>query len=424
MLERKARLRTLARIARAIATCAIVLAGAARTQPLRQDWPGASWPRLETSSPTHYRALVESGACRDDFIPFATGRGQGRDAFLTDGLVVARGGTILFEHYDAEYDAARPHVLWSASKSVTATLLGAAIQAGTRLPGGAPLTLDTPLQSVFPASLRRVTGPDTHAAHYRQIRLRHLLGMTAGFAWRETYEADITHSSFLPMLYLEGQRNMSRYAMDQPMLAEPPGTRWTYSGGNSNIIMAVLRAAAGPRYATLPWDLLFGPLGMEVDPARGVGPVWERDGSGHFVGSSYLNLAPRDMARIGLLYLRDGIWQGRRILPEGWIAQARRFNTAQGNVALGPEYVRMINDEGIFSDGTFWLNVEVPGLAVQFPNAPRDLFMAAGHYGQVLIMLPTQDLIIARTGHDPEYWSRLDRLITAALRCFGEVPPP
>ncbi len=359
-------------------------------------------------------------ACRDDFIPFAT-----RDAgFRTDGLVVARGGTILFEYYDPEYDAARPHALWSVSKSVTAALVGAAIQAGERLPNGAPLALDTPLQAVFPAERRRVAGPDRHAAHYRGVRLRHLLDMSAGFVWHETYEDGAAESSFLPMLYLDGHRDMARFALDQPMAAEPPGTRWVYSGGNTNILMGVLRAAAGPRYPMLPWTLLFDPLGMEGDPGRGVGPVWERDGSGNFVGSSYLNLAPRDLARIGLLYLRDGVWQGQRILPEGWVAMSRQLSPAQRNLRLGADYVQLIDREGLYSAGGFWLNQEVAGLAVPFPQAPRDLFMASGHFGQVMILLPSQDLIIVRTGHDAEYWSKLDRFIAAALRCFARDSAP
>jgi CubicO group peptidase (beta-lactamase class C family) len=216
------------------------------------------------------------------------------------------------------------------------------------------------------------------------------------------------------MLYLSGSGDMARYALDQPM-ADAPGARWNYSGGNVNLLMAELGRFAGEGYEELPWRLLFDPLGMGRE-----GPVVvERDAAGTFVGSSYVHMTPRDMARLGQLHLQDGVWEGRRILPEGWVEAARTPVAVQGRLELGPDYIAYVDREGLYGQRSFWLNLEVPGLATQFPQAPRDLYLAAGHYGQIILILPSQGLVIARTGHDAEYWSKIDALATKAIACFA-----
>ena len=382
-------------------------------------WPGDKWDTLEEQDPGSYRRLLERTACKDKFIPFATQMASEPDGLKTDGLVVVKDGIILYEYYDAEHNPDKPHYLWSASKSVTATIFGAALERGVALADGSPLSLKTPLHKIFSSALRKASEGQVNEPNYLRIRLVHLLQMATSFEWDESYESAVEESSVLRMLYLDGRANMPLYALTRPMLPNRPGTRWIYSGGNSNIIMAVLREISGESYGTLPWDLLFTPLGMTFDPETKAGVTFERDGKGNFVGSSYLHMSPRDMARVGYLYLRDGFWNGKRLLPEGWVEAARRFNSAQANTSLGPDYVAYINREGIFSERSFWLNIEVPGLKVQFPNAPRDMYFAAGHYGQLLIVLPSENMVIARTGHDAEYWSKIDAFVSQAMVCFS-----
>ena len=394
-------------------------AGLNCSQTWAETWPGDRWSSLADKDPAAYSALLTRPVCSNDFVPFATAHAAEPDGFKTDGLVVVRKGRIVYEYYDGIYDRWTPHPLWSASKSVTATVLGAAIQRGARIDGKERLSLDTLLHRVYPISLRKDVDTKSGDAAYRRITVRDLVRMTAGFAWEESYESAVEDSTVLRMLYIDGRRNMPLFAIRQPMRPEGPGQRWSYSGGNSNLIMGVLKAAYGPRYESLPWDILFRQLGISPKPPRKRGPVVERDASGHFVGSSYVYMTPRDMARLGHLYLRDGVWQGKRILPDDWVTKARTFNAAQGNLAFGSEYVSYINREGLFSERTFWLNVEVPGLAVQFPNAPRDMFFAAGHYGQLILILPTQDMVIARTGHDAEYWSKIGSFVSKAIACFS-----
>lgn len=358
-------------------------------------------------------AYADRPACAQDFVPFATGASA---PFLTDGLVVLKDGKRLVEFYDGTFDRTKPHPLWSASKTVTATLLGAAIQAGMTDAEGSRLSLDTPLETALDTA-RDPAVAARDRARFAEITLAHLVEMTAGFAWEESYEGAVEDSSVLRMLYRDGHADMARFALNQPVVF-PPGERWIYSGGNVNLIMAVLRHFAGEDYPLLPWTLLFDPLGLGRDGGAPV--VVERDRSGTFVGSSYVYMAPRDMARLGQLYLDDGVADGRRVLPEVWVRDARQLVPALRRVDLGPDYVDYVNREGLYSRRGFWLNVEVPGLAVQFPASPRDMFFAAGHYGQLIVLLPGERIVIARTGHDVEYWSKIDAFVSKAVACFAQ----
>lgn len=370
----------------------------------------AAAPRLVPLEPMTWIAedLVDREACNGAFIPMATGQSE---TFLTDGLVVLRNGERAFEYYDGVFDAQKPHPLWSASKSVTATLLGMAVQSGAVV-NGPPLTLDLGIARIL-GDVRTDAWQARDAADFSDITLGHLIEMTSGFEWDESYESAVSDSSVLAMLYRDGARDMALFALNQPLVAAH-GTRWNYSGGNANIVMAALRHALGDRYDRMPWDFLSEPLGLK-------GPmVVEQDQSGTFVGSSYVYMTPRDMARFGQLYLDGGIADGRRLLPAGWVEAARALVPAQTRLELGADYVDYINREGLYSRRGFWLNLDVTGLAKQFPTAPDDMFFAAGHYGQLIIMLPSHRLVIARTGHDAEYWSRIDTFVSRAVACFAD----
>jgi CubicO group peptidase (beta-lactamase class C family) len=139
----------------------------------------------------------------------------------------------------------------------------------------------------------------------------------------------------------------------------------------------ILRNTLGDeRYYRFPYDELFYPLGMQ-------NTVLEPDAGGTFVGSSYSFASARDMARFGLLYLNDGIWQGQRLLPEGWVNYS---TTPQATAARG-EY-----------GAHFWLNAGEPGNPSNrtYPNVPVDLFWAAGYEGQKVFILPSKKLVIVK----------------------------
>ena len=163
----------------------------------------------------------------------------------------------------------------------------------------------------------------------------------------------------------------AKYAADRP-LAAPPGTRFNYSSGTSNIISAVVARQVGPGepYAQFLHERLFGPIGM-------TSAIPELDEAGTWVGSSYVRATARDFARFGLLYLRDGVWENRRILPAGWVDHGRRPRSVDP-------------DDGMVHGAHWWVVGDEHGS-----------FWASGYSGQSLLVCPGLDLIVVRLGDTP-----------------------
>jgi hypothetical protein len=142
------------------------------------------------------------------------------------------------------------------------------------------------------------------------------------------------------------------------------------------------------------------------------------------------------MARLGDFYINNGQWNGEQLLPENWILEAQQISSPLllNRFAHDEQYKAYVKSEGVFSNRSFWLNQDIPHLDMQheFPHAPADMFFAAGHYGQLLIILPSQKIVIAATGHNKEYWSKIDKLVSHAVACYspesklevGSTPAP
>jgi CubicO group peptidase (beta-lactamase class C family) len=264
----------------------------------------------------------------------------------TKAIVVVRDGRIVAERYAPGYGVDTPLLGFSMAKSVVNALVGILVRQGR-------------LAVAQPAPVPAWRTPDDPR---RGITVDHLLRMTSGLALAET------HSGFDPlsqMLYVE--RDMAGYA-ERALLEAPPGTRFAYTGGNSLILSRIVRDAAGGRAETVSQFVrreLFEPLGMR-------GATFELDATGTPIGSTYVLATARDWARFGLLYLNDGMAEGRRILPEGWVAYSSA-RTLATNYAAG-----------------FWLP---PG-----PSWPSDAYFAAGMLGQNVVVVPSRRLVIVRAG--------------------------
>ncbi|MFV3405629.1 MULTISPECIES: serine hydrolase domain-containing protein [Pseudomonas] len=318
-----------------------------------EEWPTPDWPIDGVA--IDWRAV--------DAYAFPE-RNAERSGVRTDALLIIRDGRIVHERYAAPTRADTPHLTWSVSKSVLATLLGVA-------QGEGRFELDDPASRFYPA-LR------AHPA----LRLRDLLHWASGLVWQEDYEYAPLKSSVVAMLYTRGRDDMAAYAAGMPA-ERVPGERFVYSSGDSNLLGAALRGMLAPQqYADYPWQALFTPLGID-------GAVWERDGAGNYVASSYLYLRARDLARIGLLMQRDGRWGDRQLVPAAWVAFNRtlfaRAEAIPGEANPG---------------GHWWLNQPLPGQPRPWPDAPADTFAALGHWGQALYVLPAQKLVIVRYADD------------------------
>jgi CubicO group peptidase (beta-lactamase class C family) len=200
--------------------------------------------------------------------------------------------------------------------------------------------------------------------------------MSSGLEWFEDY-TEHPVSDVNRMLFLEP--DMGAFAASKP-LAAPPDSRWRYSSGTTNIVCRILRDAVGGREAfwAFPRRELFDRIGMRS-------AVWGVDASGVFIGSSYLYATARDFARFGLFCLNDGLWEGERILPEGWMA----YSTT-------PTPTAQLGQYGAF----FWLNRGAPANAAMrpYPELPADLYLAEGFQGQAIVVIPSRKVVAVRLG--------------------------
>jgi CubicO group peptidase (beta-lactamase class C family) len=415
----------------------------------RDYWPDATTDWRELSA-TDQATLMASPACADFanfvFPPADTDQNTAnalgisvddlapeQQAPRTDGLIAVQNGQIVYENYVGPY-AGHPeyrHSMWSASKSFTTGLFGALIQeaesgdpAAVPTLSGNALSLSTTLGDLADVS---ALNPDPKFA---ALTVEQFLSMAPNLVWNEGYDGDISTSNVVGMLYQNGQ-DMASYASNLPFGPEGPGNRFNYSSGNAVILMRALQSLYGAKYDTLPWDALFSKLGM-------TSAVFERDMRGVFIGSSYVHLTLRDLARFGYAYLNGGFFGGQQVIDPGVVQDARVIG--QGMLASGTTGADITEEESFYSTG-WWINPDPSQLASQglktfdttfpqtstdglqpgqkfFPDVPTDVFFAAGHYGQNIFAFPQDDLLIVRMSHDNEYFSKMDRMMAGARACF------
>lgn len=311
------------------------------SQPPDVAWPTEEWSE-SALDPRVDRAQL--AALLDEAFGSALG--------ATHGLLIAQRGAIVSERYAPDFDAAATHVSWSMAKSVLQGVVGILVREGR-------LDLRAPIRA---AEWSEPSDPR------RALTLDVLLRMSSGLRFAEDY-LDRGVSNVIEMLFGAGQKDVAAYAAALP-LDHAPDTVWNYSSGTSNLVAReTLRAVGGGPlvYTAFLERELFEPLGMRSARLR-------FDQAGTWIGSSFLYATARDFARFGLLYLRDGSWDGRRILPPGWV-----------------DYARTPTPGSAGTYGAHWWII--PG--------SLGIFQAQGYAGQRTTLVPALDLVIVRLGHTP-----------------------
>ena len=282
----------------------------------------------------------------------------------TRAVVVMQEGRVIAERYAAGIESDTALAGWSMSKSVMNALVGILVQEGR-------LTLDAP------APIPEWHQPGDPRA---KITLDHLLRMSSGLRFAENQ--DSPRSDVMRMLF--GVGDIARFVTSRDA-AFAPATHWEYSNASSNIIATAIRNVLHDQatYLTFPRQALFDPMGM---PSA----VLETDAAGTFIGSSYMYATARDWARFGMLYLRNGVWNGTRILPPGWVDYTSTPAPA---------------DEAKRYGAHFWLEIPLE-YAGSNPRLPVPALHAAGHEGQFVTIVPSRDLVIVRLGRTryPHAW--------------------
>jgi len=285
--------------------------------------------------------------------------GPPRPLRQTKAVVVARDGQLVAERYAPGVDPDALLLSWSMAKSVTMALVGALVLDG-RLS----------LEAKAPVPEWRAAGDPRGA-----ITLDQLLRQSSGLAFDETYGAvnDVSRMLFTAP-------DTGAFAAAFPLAARPDAV-WSYSSGTSNIVARVVRDIFGGDLAAMmrfARERLFEPAGM-------ASALFEPDASGTFIGSSFAFMTARDWARFGELFRRDGMWSGRRLLPEGWVDYA---TTPTPKAPLGRYGAH------------WWLNAGEPAEPERraWPALPAETYAARGHSGQWVVVVPSARLVVVRLG--------------------------
>lgn len=319
-----------------LVTSALLCAPLATAQQTTQPWPTRGWaassPEEQGMSSERLARLVEFGAFND-----------------MDSVLVTRHGRIVLEATYAPFRAELKHRVYSVTKSVVSTLVGMALGDG-----------------LLDSTDRRVVDffPDRTIANLdeakKTITVQHLLDMRSGLTWQDRLGV-----SFNAM---ERSPDWQQFVLDHPM-AVAPGTSFNYSGGNSHLLSAILSKVTGKSAHAYAREKLFGPLAIDD-------VLWRADPQGVSGGGAGLYLQPRDMAKIGYLWLRGGVWEGKQILPASWIEGVRA-----ANVEIPESWARDLR-----YGRQFWM---MPG---------RDVWMAVGTHRQLIVVMPKLDIVAVVTG--------------------------
>jgi CubicO group peptidase (beta-lactamase class C family) len=342
-------------------------------QPASTPWPAVAWPRGPLPSTTD-RAKLEGLLDLAFSVESHPAMGE------THAFLAVQGGRVVAERYaGGQHTAASTYPSWSMAKSITQLLIGF-------LAAEEAIDIDAPLNA-----------PEWQAEDDPRALLTwtQLLHMSSGLEFVEDY-IDGTRSDVIEMLFASGKDDVAAYAASKP-LAHAPDTVFNYASGTSNILARAMGLKVGRRRDNVKAFMqarLFGPLGI-------TSAIPKFDEKGTFIGSSYCFMTAEDFARIGLLALRGGMWDGNRLLPQSWIDFAR----TPGPVQPAEQ------DRGYGAH--WWLDMFSPGG-----------FSMNGYAGQWVACCPERDLVVVRHG-DSVNEAAAQRQQAAlewlrqAMACFG-----
>jgi hypothetical protein len=273
-------------------------------------------------------------------------------------FMVLHKGIPVSEAYKPDFDKNTRFLSWSMAKSFTNALIGILVRQGK-------------IDINQPAGIEEWKGDERN-----KISVNDLMQMQSGLDWNEDYgnRSDVT-------LMLHCESDMAHYAIAHSGF-RPAGSLWYYSSGTTNIVSYLIRKQFPDdnRYYSFAHEELFNKTGM-------ADAIFEVDPAGTVIGSSYLYATARDYARFALLYQNDGVFNGERILPEGWV----NYTVSEASASDG-RY-------GSF----FWLN-----RGRDLPSVPEDMYACQGHDGQRIFILPSQELIIIVLGYSPKSKGGMD----------------
>jgi CubicO group peptidase (beta-lactamase class C family) len=286
------------------------------------------------------------------------------------GVMVLRRGHVIAEGWWAPYRADRPHALFSISKSITSTAIGLLVEDGR-------VSLDDRVVDLLPDD-----APATVDARLACVRVRHLLSMSTGQA-SDGLETAV------------GTLGWARRILGVPVTHEP-GTRFMYQTGATYLLAAIATRLTGERLLDHLTPRLLAPLGIE-------GATWERGPDGIDAGGFGLSMTTEDIAAFGQLLLQRGRWEGRQLVPAAWVEVATSVHVPNGDTAFPSDWTQ--------------------GYGFQFWRGRHGSFRADGAFGQLCVVLPEQETVVAVTAGLPDMQDELDVVWDALLPALTRPEP-
>jgi CubicO group peptidase (beta-lactamase class C family) len=305
-------------------------------QDFESYWPTDGW---RTASP-------EAMGMDSDLLDAAQRQIEER-GYLVDSITVVRNGYVVFDTYFPPFEPETKHVIHSCTKSIMSTLIGIAID------DGLIEDVSQPLVSFFPD--REIENLDEEK---RSITLEHLLSMSSGLDCQDSYLYN-----WRGLERMRSSMDWTQYALNLPVVREP-GATFDYCNGGSFLLSAILQEATGMDSLAFAEQHLFGPLGIS-DVA------WRTDPRGVYVGWGDMRLRPHDMAKIGYLFLNEGMWDGEQIVSAEWVHQATQKQITAGTLSDGYGYQWWVDGNGYY--------------------------MALGYGAQFIFVIPDLDLVVVFT---------------------------
>jgi len=258
------------------------------------------------------------------------------------------------------------HMIMSCTKSVTSAIVGIAVDKGY-------LDENEPIFDYLPGHQQYKKGGKEN------ITIEHLLTMTTGLAWDEWGAAHGTSANDIDRIYIECQKDPLACILEKELI-DTPGEKFTYSGGNMIILGEVLKNAVGTDIKDFSEQHLFKPLG--IDPV-----IWYRFENGVFACDGSIMLTPRNMLKIGVTFLDEGLWDGQRIISKEWVEKSQRPYKDNKDINVP------LDDMGKMDYAyTWWLKeVSAGGKDVK-------MYQASGWGGQEIIVIPGTNMVVVFTG--------------------------
>jgi len=331
----------------------------------RKYWPTTGW---KTSIPEKQGMDSAKLLIADEFI-----QNRLSDAF---SLLVVKNGYLVIEKYYSWGSREKYAVVHSVTKSFTSALIGIALDKGYLY------SVDQKLVDFFPEYITDESDPMK-----KEISLRHLLTMSAGFKWND-------RGPSMRKWYLSSDWVKSAIQLPQ---GNTPGDIFNYNSSTSHLLSAILSKSSETSTLDFAKKYLFEPLGIQS-------AYWRQDPQGYYIGGFGLGLSARDLAKLGFLYLNNGYWNGRNIVSESWVNES---TSQQIQAVSHPLY-------GEFQYGYQWWVKKVDGCKS---------YRAWGRRGQFIVVVPELDLVIAVTSnpgqsHPPTsiHYNPLFDLVAAAVK--------